>query len=363
MGSARRTPQQVAALNGCFPRLLGRHRYHQGCLYGATSLVEAWIFAVITQTTIGGRASCRACCAHGGRAWPPVAAGVQNRHGARHRPTPLLAPPCTPRRVREHWAAAVLGGQLDDCHPNHLGPAAQCGGHGGGVCEDQPPKAAREVRGARGVCERALQASAGDSWGQRLLAASEWHPGLPTIILAAAKWQARLASGIQQHAAVLSVAGATLPGAGLSTSRRWPSSRAGTACSNSCSASLTCGRRRWGGQWVGVQARSKPVGATGGPSLLACGSPRAWPPPAVLCCAVQVVQPSVRAYLYTWGEGRVTVEGEHIPGGRVCRGGVGWGGGSGAMCMTSSCSAACSQPLPAAGPAQHPLPGPTAHCC
>ncbi len=40
--------------------------------------------------------------------------------------------------------------------------------------------------------------------------------------------------------------------------------------------------------------------------------------PAVLCCAVQVqvVQPSVRAYLYTWGEGRVTAEGEHIPGGR-----------------------------------------------
>ena len=28
-------------------------RYHPGCLYGATSFVEAWVFAVITHTTVG----------------------------------------------------------------------------------------------------------------------------------------------------------------------------------------------------------------------------------------------------------------------------------------------------------------------
>ena len=27
----------------------------------------------------------------------------------------------------------------------------------------------------------------------------------------------------------------------------------------------------------------------------------------------QVVEPKVKAYLYTWGEGRRTAEGEHIP--------------------------------------------------
>ncbi len=27
----------------------------------------------------------------------------------------------------------------------------------------------------------------------------------------------------------------------------------------------------------------------------------------------QVVEPKVAAYLYTWGEGRMTAEGEHIP--------------------------------------------------
>ena len=28
---------------------------------------------------------------------------------------------------------------------------------------------------------------------------------------------------------------------------------------------------------------------------------------------MQVVEPKVRAYLYTWGEGRMTAEGEYIP--------------------------------------------------
>jgi len=28
---------------------------------------------------------------------------------------------------------------------------------------------------------------------------------------------------------------------------------------------------------------------------------------------LQVVEPKVRAYLYTWGEGRMTAEGEFIP--------------------------------------------------
>lgn len=27
----------------------------------------------------------------------------------------------------------------------------------------------------------------------------------------------------------------------------------------------------------------------------------------------QVVEPAVKAYLYTWGKGRTTAEGEHIP--------------------------------------------------
>ena len=27
----------------------------------------------------------------------------------------------------------------------------------------------------------------------------------------------------------------------------------------------------------------------------------------------QVIEPRIRAYLYTWGEGRTTAEGEHIP--------------------------------------------------
>lgn len=30
-------------------------------------------------------------------------------------------------------------------------------------------------------------------------------------------------------------------------------------------------------------------------------------------CSGQVVEPKVRAYLYTWGEGRMTAEGEFIP--------------------------------------------------
>ena len=30
-------------------------------------------------------------------------------------------------------------------------------------------------------------------------------------------------------------------------------------------------------------------------------------------CVTQVVEPKVRAYLYTWGEGRMTAEGEFIP--------------------------------------------------
>ena len=31
------------------------------------------------------------------------------------------------------------------------------------------------------------------------------------------------------------------------------------------------------------------------------------------CDGAQVVEPKVAAYLYTWGEGRMTAEGEHIP--------------------------------------------------
>lgn len=30
-------------------------------------------------------------------------------------------------------------------------------------------------------------------------------------------------------------------------------------------------------------------------------------------CYLQVIEPQVKAYLYTWGEGRNTAEGEHIP--------------------------------------------------
>ena len=30
-------------------------------------------------------------------------------------------------------------------------------------------------------------------------------------------------------------------------------------------------------------------------------------------CSTQVIEPQVKAYLYTWGEGRNTAEGEHIP--------------------------------------------------
>lgn len=28
---------------------------------------------------------------------------------------------------------------------------------------------------------------------------------------------------------------------------------------------------------------------------------------------LQVVEPAVKAFLYTWGKGRITAEGEHIP--------------------------------------------------
>ena len=31
-------------------------------------------------------------------------------------------------------------------------------------------------------------------------------------------------------------------------------------------------------------------------------------------CTGQVIEPRVRAFLYTWGEGRLTAEGERIPG-------------------------------------------------
>ncbi len=37
------------------------------------------------------------------------------------------------------------------------------------------------------------------------------------------------------------------------------------------------------------------------------------PPPPSGLWPWQVVEPKVRAYLYTWGEGRMTAEGEFIP--------------------------------------------------
>ena len=51
---------------------------------------------------------------------------------------------------------------------------------------------------------------------------------------------------------------------------------------------------------------------------------RCWPLPAACpaCCAslppaAQVVDPKIKAFMYTWGEGRVTAEGERIPGAAV----------------------------------------------
>lgn len=35
------------------PRPLARRRFYPGCIYGATTYVEAWLFGVITMTTIG----------------------------------------------------------------------------------------------------------------------------------------------------------------------------------------------------------------------------------------------------------------------------------------------------------------------
>jgi hypothetical protein len=35
--------------------------------------------------------------------------------------------------------------------------------------------------------------------------------------------------------------------------------------------------------------------------------------PELLALLLQVVEPAVKCFLYTWGKGRTTAEGEHIP--------------------------------------------------
>ena len=75
--------------------------------------------------------------------------------------------------------------------------------------------------------------------------------------------------------------------------------------------------------WVGLAWPARPHWRP-----LACALLPLLPPP--LCAAtattvLQVVDPKIKAFMYTWGEGRVTAEGERIPGavqgqGRACGG-------------------------------------------
>ena len=65
---------------------------------------------------------------------------------------------------------------------------------------------------------------------------------------------------------------------------------------------------------------------------------------------VQVVEPKVRAYLYTWGEGRMTAEGEFIPV-RVESLDVGYIDGM--MCGSSFCLWPLAHGLPCSVPELH----------
>lgn len=79
------------------------------------------------------------------------------------------------------------------------------------------------------------------------------------------------------------------------------------------------------------RARPPLLAAAASGSLLPSGLPSSLP-----LAGRQVIEPRVRAYLYTWGEGRLTAEGERIPGGcwlhAAVAGAGGGGGGRGWGC-------------------------------
>lgn len=316
-------------------------RFYPGCVYGATTFAESWTLAIVTQMTIGGaHGACGAwCLCRQPRAlqhcilfsaWPcPM-------HTRTPWPRPLRC------RLWQLWAAAVLGGRRRHHRPSHLlyrGAQRRRARHHpcqGGKEQVHPPPAAaschccvvsvsRRCRHAAALAARSLLPCWRGAGGWRCNPMPLPHapPPPPHIILRLPPAQVaqpahRAFSIYISDTAVIARRDGILKllfrvadvrrtqVGGVAALAHWPAARPAVRCVGGGNKGK--GMRAAAGLGVppGLSRRSGVAGRPAVPPMLFILYGVLLP-----CLLVgQVVEPRVKALLYTWGEGRITAEGK-----------------------------------------------------